>query len=588
MSLEIQHIAKNKSLLNKSWKLKTFDERDAIFLSQQFNLKFIIAKLLSIRGIEKESVENFLNPNLNFDIPSPTKLLDIEKATKRVIEAINKKQRIGIIADYDVDGSTSASILYKFLKNFTSSILLKIPNRLADGYGPNIKLMNEMKKNQIDLLFTLDCGTTSADIIDNEEFNLIDVIVIDHHLSEIKLPNVFAIINPNRIDDNSNYNHLAAVGVTFLFLIYLRKKLRDLNFFKEKKAPNLLAYLDLVALGTVCDVVELKKYNRLFVKKGLELIQKRYHKGISKLIDNSKINSLPTSQDLAFVVGPQINAASRIDDSTLASKLLISNDIEQIDSISRKLFLLNEKRKLIEAQILDKAKEQASSQFNSRFIIVYGDNWHQGVLGIIASKLSEIYYKPTIVISFINNIGVGSARSIDHIDLGKIILQANNQNILINGGGHSMAAGLKIKAQNLEKFQDFMEKSLNSYDIKLFERIELFDSIITLNEINLELIQSINDLQPFGKGNPEPFFILKDALIESIKIIKNKHILIFFENDLGYKMKGICFNSKETILGDYLEKYNQYQFYFACTLTIDKFTSEPLPHLIIKDVIKIN
>ena len=588
MSIEIKNIERNKSLLSRAWKLKKFDERTAIYLSQKFNLKYIVAKLLSIRGLDSNSVETFLNPNINYDIPNPIKLKDIDKAAIRVIEAIKKKERIGIIADYDVDGSTSVSILYKFLKNFTSSIFLKIPNRLIDGYGPNHKLMKEMLNNKIDLLFTLDCGTTSNFIIDNKEFEKIDVIVIDHHLSEIKLPNVLAIINPNRFDDNSDYKQLAAVGVTFLFLMYLRKKLRELNFFIENKEPNLLSYLDLVALGTVCDVVELKNYNRLFVKKGLELIHKRYHKGIAKLIDNSKINSSPTSQDLAFIVGPQINAASRIDDSSLASKLLISNDIEQIDSISRKLYLLNEKRKLIENQTLEYAKEQASKQINSNFIVVYGNNWHQGVLGIIASKITDIYYKPTIVISFLNNIGVGSARSIENVDLGKIILNAKQQNILISGGGHSMAAGLKINFSNLDKFKTYLHQSILSFDESFFEKVDVFDSIISVNDLNLELINDIDKLQPFGKGNPEPTFILKDVIIDSIKIIKNKHFLIFFENDLGQKLKGICFNSKETILGDYLEKFNQYQFYFACTVAVDKFTSIHAPQLIIKDIMKID
>jgi len=588
LSIEIINIDNKKSLLSRRWKLCDFDERNVIYFSQTFNLKYIVAKLLSIRGVDKDYIENFLNPNINNDIPNPAKLKDIEKATSRVIKAIEKKERIGIIADYDVDGSTSASILFKFLKNFTSSIILKIPNRLVDGYGPNIKLMKEMLDNKIDLLFTLDCGTSSNEIIDNKEFKKIDVIVIDHHLSEIKLPNVLAIINPNRVDDTSDYTQLAAVGVTFLFLMYLRKKLREFNKFDEIKEPNLLSYLDLVALGTVCDVVELKRYNRFFVQKGLELIHKRYHKGIAKLIDNSKISSSPTSQDLGFIVGPQINAASRIDDSSLASKLLISNDIEQVESISRKLFLLNEKRKLIESQILDDANNQAANQSSSNFILVFGNNWHQGVLGIIASKIKDIYYKPTIVISFSNNIGVGSARSIENVDLGKIILNAKTENFLISGGGHSMAAGLKINFSNIENFKNYLEKSLSLYPKNLFDRIDYFDSVITPNELNLDLINGIEQLQPFGKGNPEPVFILKDVNIDSIKIIKNKHILIFFENDIGDKIKGICFNSNKTILGDYLEKHNQYKFYFSCTVTIDKFASEPLPQIIIRDIMKID
>ena len=588
MSIENLNIDNRKSLLSRRWKLNEFDERNVIYFSQKYNLKYIVAKILSIRGVDKDYIESFIKPNLSIDIPNPGKLKDIEKAVSRVIQSIENKERIGIIADYDVDGSTSASILFKFLKNFTSSIILKIPNRLTDGYGPNIKLMREMLDKKVDLLFTLDCGTTANGIIDNENFKNIDVIVIDHHLSEINLPDVFAIINPNSLGDTSNYKQLAAVGVTFLFLMYLRKKLRELNKFKEIKEPNLLSYLDLVALGTVCDVVELKKYNRLFVKKGLELIHKRYHRGIAKLIDNSNIASSPTSQDLGFVIGPQINAASRIDDSSLASRLLLTNDNEQIDSISRKLFLLNEKRKLIESQILDDAINQAVDQKNSKFILVFGNNWHQGVLGIIASKIKDIYYKPTIVISFLNNIGTGSARSIDNVDLGKIILNAKTEKILISGGGHSMAAGLKINYSDIENFKTYLNKSFSLYSNNIFERIDYFDSIITVNDLNLDLINGIEQLQPFGKGNPEPVFILKDIKIDSIKIIKNKHLLIFFENDLGNKIKGICFNSKKTILGDYLEKFNQYKFLFSCTVTVDKFTSEPVPQIIIKDIMKID
>ena len=588
MKTEIHKFKHLSSLLNKKWKLIDYDERNASYLSQKFELPLIVGKLLSIRKIKEENIDFFLNPNINQHIPNPSKIKDMSLATERVVEAIKKNQKIGIIADYDVDGSTSASILYKFLKNYNSSITLKIPNRLVDGYGPNLKLMREMQLQNIDLLFTLDCGTTSNNIIDNEEFKKIDVIVIDHHLSKFELPRVHSIINPNRFDDKSDYKQMAAVGVTFLFLMSLRKELRNHNLFNNKKEPNLLSYLDLVALGTVCDVVELKQFNRLFVLKGLELIHKRYHKGISKLIDNSKINSSPSSQDLGYIVGPQINAASRIDDSTLASKLLITNDTEQIEIISRKLYLFNEKRKLIESQILEKATKQAEIQQNSKYILVYGENWHQGVLGIVASKLLNIYNKPVIVLSFLNTFGVGSARSIDGVDLGSIILNAKIKGLIIEGGGHAMAAGLKLNYKDLENFKNYLDESFKLYEQHVFEKIINFDLIISVNDLNLNLLDSLEKLQPYGKGNPEPYFIISDLKIDSIKILKNKHILIFFENDLGNKIKGICFNSKGTIVGDYLEKFNQYKFYFGCSVTPDKFSRDIEPQLIIKDVMKID
>ena len=588
MNSEIDKIEHSSSLLNKKWKLIDYDERNASYLSQKFELSSMVGKLLSIRHINEENINFYLNPDINQHIPNPNNIKDMGLATSRVVEAIKKNQKIGIIADYDVDGSTSASILYKFLKYYNSSITLKIPNRLVDGYGPNLKIMREMQLQNIDLLFTLDCGTTSNNIIDKEEFKKIDVIVIDHHLSELELPNVHSIINPNRFDDESDYKQLAAVGVTFLFLMSLRKELRIHNIFNNKKEPNLLSYLDLVALGTVCDVVELKQFNRLFVSKGLELIHKRYHKGISKLIDNSNLNSPPSSQDLGYIVGPQINAASRIDDSSLASKLLITNDVEQIEKISRKLYLLNEKRKLIQSKILESANDQAEIQKDSKYILVYGENWHQGVLGIVASKLLDLYNKPVIVLSFVNTYGVGSARSIDGIDLGNIILQAKKKGIISEGGGHSMAAGLKLNHKDLENFKVFLDESFEQYQDKNFKKIINFDLIISINDLNNNLLESLEKLEPYGKGNPEPYFIISDLKIDSIKIIKNKHILIFFENDLGNKIKGICFNSKGTIVGDYLENFNQYKLYFGCSVTTDKFSRDTRPQIIIKDVMKID
>ena len=257
MNSIITKIEQSNSLFENKWKLKKFDERNALSLSQKFELSLIAAKLLSIRDIKDEDIDFYLNPNINNHIPDPAQLKDMDIAVKRVTEAILTNQKIGIIADYDVDGSTSASILFKFLKHYNTSIVLKIPNRLEDGYGPNINLMREMLSKSVDLLFTLDCGTTANNVIDNSEFKKMDVVVIDHHLSEFELPKVHSIINPNRFDDESDFKQMAAVGVTFLFLMALRKELREHDTIKQKE-PNLLSYLDLVALGTVCDVVDLQ------------------------------------------------------------------------------------------------------------------------------------------------------------------------------------------------------------------------------------------------------------------------------------------------------------------------------------------
>ena len=579
----------NRSVLNNFWKLLQCEERLFLSSSQKNNISPLLAKLILLRGIDDNFIDQYLFPNIKNDLPNPFLLKDMEKAINRIILAISKQEIIGIIADYDVDGSTSCSILYKFLRFFFNKIIVKIPNRLNEGYGPNIRIMDQMLNEKVQVVFSLDCGTSAFNIIDNDKFKEIDVIVIDHHLSEEVLPKVHSIINPNRFDEDSDFDQMAAVGVTFLFLMALRKKLRENNFFNNKRnEPNLLSFLDLVALGTVCDVVHLSRYNRAFVKIGLNLIKERKNLSIAKMIDNANINSSPTSSDLGFIIGPQLNAASRIDDSSLPSKLLISHNIEEIDFISRKLILLNEKRKLIENSIFEQALEQAEKQKNNKYILVYGQDWHRGVLGIVASRLISRFYKPTIVISFDGVMGVGSARSISSIDLGSIILNAKNKKILLSGGGHKMAAGLKIDYKFLDNFLFFLNNNLNYFPNNLFEKIEKFDSVLSVNEINNDLLEIIEYLEPFGAGNPEPKFIINDMLITSIKVLKEKHLLIFFQNDFSDNLKAICFNCLDTNLGDYLLNFKKYKFSVGCTIKKNSFKETFEPQIIIKDIMLIN
>ena len=580
---------KNKSLLGNYWHIKDFDERLVLSYSQKNKISPLLAKLLFLRDVKKDCIDDFLNPNIKNHLPDPFLLKDMEKSIYRVILAIQQNEIIGIIADYDVDGSTSASILFKFLQYFTNKIIIKIPDRLNEGYGPNIRLMDELINSKVSLIFTLDCGTSSFDIIDHEKYKKVDIIVIDHHLSESILPKVFSIINPNRYDEDSKFNEMAAVGVTFLFLMALRKRLRELGIFNKKIIePNLLAFLDLVALGTVCDVVKLTSYNRTFVKMGLNLIKERKHKGIAQLIDNSNLHSEPTSLDLGFTIGPQLNAASRIGDSSLPSKLLISNDKGIIESISRKLILLNEKRKLIENNVYQEALIQAKKQIDEKFILVFGKEWHNGVLGIVASRLITKFYKPTIVISFNKYLGIGSARSINSIDLGRIILNAKNQNLLQGGGGHKMAAGLQIKFENLEKFSFFLKENFKQFPNELFKKIESFDSKLSVNEINNDLLDVLDQIEPYGKGNPEPQFIIEDIKIDHFKILKEKHLLIFFQNNFLLNFKAICFNCIGTKLGEYLMDYKNHRFNIGCSIKKDNFNEFLKPQVVIKDVMIIN
>ena len=578
------------SLLGNIWKHIDFDERQLLMISQRHNISLLLAKLLYTRNISDHDIEIFLDPDLNNNLPDPFLLKDMRKSVKRVYEGLLKNELIGIIADYDVDGSTSAALLCKFFKSVNQEIILKIPNRLKDGFGPNLRIMDQLLEEKINLLFTLDCGTSSFNTLSQKRYNNIDIIIIDHHISEQNLPKVYSIINPNRFDENSTFKDLAAVGVTFLFLLALRKHLRENNFFKIKKIkePNLLSYLDLVALGTVCDVVKLINFNRSFVNKGMDIIHKRFNKGIAKIIDNSRIYHSPTVTDLGYVIGPQLNAASRIDDSSLASKILITEDLIEIESISRKLLILNDKRKLIEQKVYEEAIDQVIKQIHQNVIIVKGEAWHSGVLGIVASRIVEKYYKPTIVISFNQKFGLGSARSISNIDLGKIILNLKKEGLILNGGGHKMAAGFKISKDLFKKFEIYLINFFNTFDSSYFQKINFYDCELSLEEINVDLIDNIEKLEPFGNGNPQPKFIIKNTVIEYAKSIKEKHVLLNFKNNYSKNIKGICFNCIDNQLGENLLKSNSKNFDIACSIQRDNYHGNILPQIIVHDAILNN
>ena len=566
------------------WKPFNFDKRQSLLLSQRYGLNVLLSKLLVIRNIQLEEIDFFLNPELNKILPDPFVLKDMEKSVKRIFLSIKNKEKIGIISDYDVDGSSSAAIIVKFLKLINIEYFLEIPDRINEGYGPNNRILDKFKKNNIKLILSLDCGTNSNDIFNKNNINNIDVIIFDHHISESNNQDLYALVNPNRSDEKNNLKNLAAVGVTFLMLVALRRELRNNDYYKNNNLNehNLTSYLDLVALGTVCDVVNLTHLNRAYVQKGMQIIYKRNNKGISSLIDISNIRRVPNAFDLAFIIGPKLNAAGRIGESNLSSKILFSNDYKEIESISRKLHLLNEKRKLIEENILNEAKEQAYKQNKNKVIIVSSKNWHPGVIGIVASRILDQFNKPVIVISKNNSEGTGSARSLYNIDLGSLIILAKEKGILLKGGGHKYAAGLKIKNSKIIEFSDFLEKNIN-YDFSIDNHINFYDSIISIEEINQNLLDDLESLEPFGKGNDEPKFFIKNLKIDFIKVIKDKHISMKLSNNLGSSIQAISFNSVETILGENLINSKNELINVIATIKRDNFTNKNRAQLIIND-----
>ncbi|MBI28332.1 MAG: single-stranded-DNA-specific exonuclease RecJ [Pelagibacteraceae bacterium] len=574
-----------KSFSNKTWELKKLDERQSLMIAQRYGLSDLISKILTHRKLEENKIQEFLNPNIRNNFPEPFTLKDMKESVERTYKSIIFNEKIGVIADYDVDGSTSAAILTRFFNEINININIEIPKRITEGYGPNQRIINLFKKNNIKLIISLDCGTTAFKVFDKELKKEIDTIVIDHHVSEDKFPIIFGLINPNRYDENNNLQDLAAVGVTFIFLVALRRKLREENYYKKNnlKEHNLTSYLDLVALGTVCDVVPLKNINRSFVVKGLEILYQRLNIGLSNLIDSSNIRHQPKVFDLSFLIGPKLNSAGRIGDSTLSAKILYSNNIVEVESISKKLDLLNKKRKLIETQILQEAKIQAEKNYKSNVIIVSSFDWHPGVIGIVASRLVEEFSKPVIIISKNKNFGIGSARSVPHINLGSLIIESKNQGLLIEGGGHKMAAGLKIFNNKIELFSQYINDKINNYKKSINNYVLKYDFIIELEQINDTFLENLEILEPYGQGNPEPIFLIQNLQITQFKVINDKHIFLILTDQRKNSIKAMSFNSINTRLGSYLTNNDKNKINIITSVKRDNFLGNNSTQLLIID-----
>ena len=541
------------SYTDSKWQVKTFDERQAELISQKFEVSNLIAKLFSIRNISIDDIASYLNPTLKDNMPDPNILMDMEKACERILVALKNNEKIAIFGDYDVDGSTSTSCLIKYFNLLGVEVVYHIPDRFTEGYGPNKEAFQKFIDQNINIIFTLDCGTLAYNEIKFAKDNNIDVIVIDHHQPEINLPEAYAMINPNRLDDTTNLGYLAAVGVTFMFIVGLNRKLRESKWFDNiLKEPNIISLLDMVSLGTICDVVPLVGINRLLVQKGLEVFSKKPNIGLTALIDKANINNKISTYDLGFKLGPRINAGGRLGKSKHGTELLTCEDEAKAADIATELDNFNKERQTIEAHILKTAIDSLTSeQIDKKIIFAYGQDWHEGVIGIIASRIKQKFKKPCIVFSAKNGIAKGSGRSIKGIDLGNLIIAATQKGIVTQGGGHAMAAGLTLDEDKILLLQDFIEDRLDSNSIALdIDDTNHADSIINITAVNSELYDDINKLGPFGSNNEEPNFIIKSTKITFIKEFGDNHIRCGLSSDIDKNIEGITFRSKNTPLGD--------------------------------------
>ena len=572
------------SVSNKNWILKKYNEDDARFLKENFSLDEITSKLLSIRKIKKEDINSFLNPSIKNFLPNPEVINDMNKATTRTYNAIIKKHKIGVFGDYDVDGASATALLGNYFSMLNVPYEIYIPDRKKEGYGPSIKAFEKFINNGVDIIFTVDCGTLSFKSIEFAKKKNIDVIVIDHHQSEIKLPSAYSIVNPNRYDDKSNLNYLCAAGVTFMFLVSINRYLRLKNWFVEKKKdePNLIDFLDLVALGTICDVVPLIGLNRAIVKQGLKVLRSKKNLGLKTLIDLCGIEVSPNVYHLGYILGPRINAGGRVGRSSHGANLLLNTNPRDVYKIAIELEQFNKERKYLEEDVLDKILKNSKINSSDPVIILSGNNWHEGVIGIVASKIKEKFNKPVVIISINSGIGKASARSIEGFDIGSAIISATQKKIIIKGGGHKMAGGFSIKAENISIFKEFIFKKFNKKKVE--EKSLYFDSVISPTALNINFYTKVNCLAPFGSGNPEPKFVIENLHSINSKIIKDKHIKSVLVGEEGSSIKAIAFNSINTEIGSYLLKKDKKLFNIAGKLSLNEWKGQSNVEFIIDDI----
>jgi len=533
--------------MKSNWVLAVPNNKLSGTISKGLNISPITAQVLINRGIKSEiEAEAFLSPKL-FDLPSPNLLKDMDKAVERLDSALSENHKVAIYGDYDVDGVTSTSLFYNFLNSLGMEVVTYNPDRIHEGYGINTGAIDKLNKNNTDLIISCDCGITAYDEVEYAKTLGIDFIITDHHLPPEKLPDAVAVLNPNQKGCNYPDKNIAGVGVIFNFAVAFRRHLRDIGYFKENE-PNLGDFLDLVALGTVADCASVTNTNRIFIKEGIKRMQKPKRVGIRALKEVSGINSTLSSFDIGFKLGPRINAAGRLDDPGVAVELLIAEDIQKAKNIAENLNNENIKRQNIEKNIYSEAIAtlENSPEYKNMSAIVLGSvNWHPGVIGIVASRICDIYNKPVFLIAIDEEgTGKGSGRSIEGVDLHKIL--GSLEDFLESFGGHKMAAGITIKEENIEQFSEKFSDKVSELKLKNNGKKIEIDKKVDFDEIDLDLADEIARLSPYGIGNNEPVFLIQSANIKSQKVFKNKHLGITFIKDSN-TYSGIWFNLKEIV-----------------------------------------
>ena len=548
----------------------------------------IITQLLLSRGVLRDDLARHRNPTLREFLPDPSTFQDMDNAAERIAQAILADETITIYGDYDVDGATSAALLVRLLRMLGHEAHYYIPDRLLEGYGPSGEALVRLAEEGSSLIVTVDCGAMAFDALEQARKAGVDVIVVDHHKCSAELPCALALVNPNRLDESDEgaaHGHLAAVGVAFLLAVALVRTLRQRGYFADRKEPDLMGLLDLVALGTVADVAQIKGLNRAFVAQGLKVMARRANIGMAALIDTSRLKRSPQCSDLGFALGPRINAGGRVGESTLGVRLLTTEDPDEAATIAAQLSALNEERRAIEAEVQAEAELQIDSQHNRAVLVLAGRGWHPGVIGIVAGRVKEKTGKPVLVIALDGDTGKGSGRSITGVDLGAAIIAARESGLLVAGGGHAMAAGLTIEADKVDALAEWLDARLSRAvaQAKESEVLQL-DLALAPGGLTPDLIEILDSAGPFGVGWPGPKLAVGPVRLIKCDVVGNDHVRLIASGQDGRSFKAIAFRAAETPMGQALLHGSRgRRLWLAGRAKVDDWGAHPAAELHLED-----
>jgi len=579
--------AVERSVCGRRWRLRAGNIAEGQAIAERLGLPEIVGRLLAQRGVDHDHAPGFLDPRLRDQLPDPSHLRDMEVAATRLACAVREGETIAVFGDYDVDGATSAALLARFFAAIGGRTRIYVPDRLREGYGPNTPALLGLLAEGTRVVVTVDCGTNAHLPLAEAAAAGLEVIVVDHHVAEPLLPRAAAIVNPNRLDEESRQGGLAAVGVAFLLIVAVNRALRQVGWYAgDRTEPDLMAWLDLVALGTVCDVVPLAGLNRAFVAQGIRVARRNANSGLAALAAVAGVSEPLDAYHLGFVLGPRVNAGGRVGDADLGARLLATDDPALAADLAQRLDAYNRERRDIEARTLEAAISLVEGSGRSPVLVfAAAENWHPGVIGIVAARLKERYERPACVVALGNGIGRGSGRSIAGLPLGPAVVAARQAGLLINGGGHAMAAGFTVAAEKLDRLQAFLDERLG--DGLDHERLvpELrVDAALSLGAAQAELMGHIDRLAPFGTGNPEPRFVLPGVRVAHTEFVGNGHLRCTLADPLdGTRLRAIAFRAAGTPLGQLLTETRGVTIHVAGHLRRDTWRGGDAVRLSIDD-----